>query len=220
MVLFFLFNLIILINFTFAQKYAAKMLYDDLKCKNVNLITFSYDKLEICDNNIILNKCNIFNQNANFSAQSFCGFNSLEYTKQKFKDDFIYMEIYDNDCRNKTGAIAIILNKCISFMNTTYIKITKDKNIFNSKTYSDINCKNYFQGGNNKEIAKNFQESLNIQLCSDDIYTKDGLFKNLTITDKKNEGTDVQNKANNEKNSLILTFSLMIIMIIAFANHY
>jgi hypothetical protein len=202
-------------------------MYDDLKCQNANLIIFSYEQLEICENNIDENNCIILNENANFSMLGLCGDNSLEYTKTKFKNDFIYTEIYDYDCLNKTGAVAIALNKCISYMNTVYIKITKDKNTLNSKTYSDIKCQNVIkddkQMNDDKQMKDDFQKSLNLQYCSDKIYTKDGLFKNPNIADninKKNDDTNIQNNTNNEKNTLILTFSLMIIMIIALANHY
>ena len=220
MFLFFLFNCVILINLSVSQKYAATFIYDDLKCQNTNLITYSYENLEICDNDIILNKCNVFNKLSNFSMQSFCGFNSLDYTKKKFNNDFIYTEIFDNDCNKKTGAIALILNKCISFLGQTYIKIIKNKNTFNTKSYSDFNCKNEVNNNN----TDNINQPIDLQKCLDKlkIYTKDGLLdnKNIENDNKKNNESNIENAANNEKHSMILTFSLMIVIIIGFVTNY
>ena len=94
---------------------------------------------EICNNDIITNKCNIIYKLDNFSTKAFCGFDSLDNTQSILNNDFIYMEIFDLNCDNKIGAISITLNNCISFMGQGYLKVTINNQIINSNLYLDNN---------------------------------------------------------------------------------
>jgi hypothetical protein len=214
---FFLLNLLIInLNYINANNFAATAFYGDNACKNINIVTYSYENLEICNNDIIDNKCNIINKLANFSTKGFCGSDSLENTKKSFNNDFIYMEIFDLNCTNKIGAISVTIDKCLSFMGQGYLKVIKNKKLINSKLYSDNICKNEIK----QENIKNNQP-IDLQKCSDkiNIYTKDGLLKNDDDNSKNDDDNskndddnnkNIENSSNNEKYSLILTLVLSI----------
>jgi len=212
----FLFNF----NFIIPINFSATVFYGDNQCNNVNIITYSYDTFEICNNDIITNKCNIIYKLDNFSTKAFCGFDSLDNTQSILNNDGIYMEIFDLNCDNKIGAISITLNNCISFMGQGYLKVTINNQIINSNLYLDNNCK-YKKILDNIKNNQNYQP-FDLQKCSDkiQIFTKNGLL-NL----KKNDDLDtdnitidddliniIENNANDEKYSLILTivFSIFV----------
>ena len=226
---FFLISILTFINFNYiqAEKFSATAFYGDNDCKNVNIVTYSYDNLEICDNDIVDNKCNVINKLSNFSTKGFCGDNSLVNTKNIFTNDFIYMETFDLNCTNKIGAISVTLDKCLSFMGQGYLKVIKNKKLIESKLYSDNNCKNELKIENNINT-----QPIDLQKCNYKIkiYTKDGL---LNLKNEKNEKNEKNsgssstnddnsgssstnddnsgsNSANNENKSLILTLVLSI----------
>ena len=93
--------------------------------------------------------------------------------------------------------------------------------------YNCTNCNKYFTNIieynnhiNNKD--KCFIEKKYICKCCNKIYTKYGLLdnKNIENDNKKNNESNIENAANNEKHSMILTFSLMIVIIIGFVTNY
>lgn len=210
---FFLISLLTFINlnYTQAEKFSATAFYGDNDCKNVNIVTYSYENLEICDNDIVDNKCNVINKLSNFSTKGFCGDNSLVNTKNIFTNDFIYMETFDLNCTNKIGAISVTVDKCLSFMGQGYLKVIKNKKLIESKLYSDNNCKNELKIENNVNT-----QPIDLQKCNDKIkiYTKDGLLnlknEKNNKTDDTNNDTNESNSANNENKSLILTLVLSI----------
>ena len=210
---FFLISLLTFINlnYTQAEKFSATAFYGDNDCKNVNIVTYSYENLEICDNDIVDNKCNVINKLSNFSTKGFCGDNSLVNTKNIFTNDFIYMETFDLNCTNKIGAISVTLDKCLSFMGQGYLKVIKNKKLIESKLYSDNNCKNELKIENDVNT-----QPIDLQKCNDKIkiYTKDGLLnlqnEKNNKTDDTNNDTNKSSSANNENKSLILTLVLSI----------
>jgi hypothetical protein len=210
---FFLISLLTFINlnYTQAEKFSATAFYGDNNCKNVNIVTYSYENLEICDNDIVDNKCNVINKLSNFSTKGFCGDKSLVNTKNIFTNDFIYMETFDLNCTNKIGAISVTVDKCLSFMGQGYLKVIKNKKLIESKLYSDNNCKNELKIENNVNT-----QPIDLQKCNDKIkiYTKDGLLnlknEKNNKTDDTNNDTNESSSANNENKSLILTLVLSI----------
>lgn len=209
---FFLISLLTFINFNYiiANKFSATAFYSDNECKNISIVTYSYDNLEICINDVVDNKCNVINKLSNFSTKAFCGDDTLKNTKNIFNNDFIYMETFDLNCTNKIGAISVTLDKCLSFMGQGYLKVTKNKKLIESKLYSDNNCKNEIKNENNLN-----NQPINLEKCNEKIkiYTKDGLLNlknDNNKTDDTNNDNSGSNNANNEKNSLILTLVLSI----------
>jgi hypothetical protein len=178
----FLFNLILLtyVNKINADKFVANAMYNSNICTDVNIVTYSYEKLTICDNKYTQNKCNVINKLANVSTKVFCGSDSLDNTKSIFNTDFIYMETYDLNCNNKIGAVSIALDKCLLIIGQGYLKFIKNKQSFESKLYSDNICKNEIKLENTIN-----NQTIDVNNCADKIkiYTKDGLLNLKTNTE-------------------------------------
>lgn len=195
-----LFNFILI----YANEFSSIEFYNDKICRDIDFIVYSYINLEICTNEIILDKCNYINK-FNESSKGICGTDSLKDTKKKFiKVDFIYSSIYDLNCNNKIGSIGISLDKCIKYMGTYYFKLTKQNNKFISNYYSDNKCSiNIIE----KNIDNQF---INLELCKDKnkIYTKDGIFQNKTKNDI------VENNATVNTISIITTILTLIVILI------
>jgi hypothetical protein len=124
--------------------FLGNIFYQNNDCKDINFIFYSYNeldnninKLDFCEN---INKT-LCNGMGTYSNKQFCSSNSLDDTIQKYKNDnFLYYEIYDNICENIIGAFSIKTNKCISFMDSYYIKIIKKNNIYNFNNYLEPDC--------------------------------------------------------------------------------
>jgi hypothetical protein len=194
-----LFNFI-LIN---ANEFSSIEFYNDKICSDIDFIVYSYINLEICTNNIILEKCNYINK-FNESSKGSCGTDSLKDTKKKIKTDFIYSSIYNLNCTDQIGSMSISLDKCIKYMGTYYFKIIKQNNDFISNYYSDDKC-------SIKIIENNIDNKfINLELCKDKnkIYTKNGILQNKTKND------NIENVTNKNSISLLIVVLTLIMILI------
>lgn len=199
-------------NFSYAnENFIANSFYQNNDCKDLNYIIYSYNNSDICKDSINNTICNEFSI---YSTKQYCGINSLANTKKNMKE-FIYLETFDDNCQNKIGAFSIILNKCISFMDITYIKITKYNNYFKSTNYLDPICTEKYTPEKLNEKGFDLTKCLN-QIK---IYTNNG---ELKITENNNI-EEIQNNLSNSKykiNKFILTclfstlFSILFLMFI------
>lgn len=212
---FFLLNLNIILNYVLSEQFVANLFYQDNTCEDLNFIMYSYTGFEVCE---VLDQdlCNGF---GTYSNKQYCDTDSLDYTKKIMnKNDFLYLEIYDETCNTKIGAVSYILNKCISFMDTVYIKITKSDNYFNSKSYLDPLCEEEYifnSESDTDETVSNNQNNVDLNKCLDKIkvYTKDGELKINLDNFKDNKNKKQKNNSNNLTINCLLLFSIILIII-------
>ncbi len=207
----FLLNLLIInLNYINANNFIANSFYQNNDCKDLNYIIYSYNELDICKNLLNDTICNKFSI---YSNKQYCGKNDLEDTKKNMKE-FLYLETFDDNCENIIGAFSIKLNKCISFMDLTYIKITKFNNYFRSTNYLDPICTEKYMPTNKNE--KGFD--LTKCLSKIKIYTNKGEITNSIINDNNINDDKIDNSAKNKYriNKFILTciFSTLLIFIL------
>jgi hypothetical protein len=197
-----------ILNYSYANKnFIANSFYQNNDCKDLNYIIYSYNDLDNCKDLLNDNICNNFSI---YSNKQYCGDDSLEDTKKKIKE-FLSLETYDNNCENKIGSFSIKLNKCISFMDITYIKITKSNNYYKSTNYLDPICTEKYTPEKLNEKGLDLTKCLN----KIKIYTNNG---ELKITENNNI-EEIQNNLSNSKykmNKFILTciFSILLIFIL------
>lgn len=201
-----------ILNYSYAnQNFIANSFYQNNDCKDLNYIIYSYNNLDNCKDLLNENICNNFSI---YSNKQYCGYDSLANTKKNMKE-FIFLETYDDNCKNKIGAFSIKLNKCISFMDITYIKITKSNNYYKSTNYLDPICTEKYIPNTKNEQGFDLTKCLN-QIK---IYTNNG---ELKITENNNI-QEIQNNLSNSKykiNKFILTclfstlFSILFLMFI------
>ncbi len=207
----FLLNLLIInLNYINANNFIANSFYQNNDCKDLNYIIYSYNNLDICKKPFNDTICNGFSL---YSNKQYCGTNDLEDTKKNMKE-FLYLETFDDNCKNIIGAFSIKLNKCISFMDLTYIKITKFNNYFRSTNYLDPICTEKYMPTNKNE--KGFD--LTKCLSKIKIYTNKGEITNSIINDNNINDDKIDNSAKNKYriNKFILTciFSTLLIFIL------
>ena len=215
--MYFIILLLNILNYSYANKnFIANSFYQNNDCEDLNYIIYSYNELDICKNLLNDTICNEFSI---YSNKQYCGKNDLEDTKKNMKE-FLYLETSDDNCENIIGAFSIKLNKCISFMDLTYIKITKSNNYFKSTNYLDPICSEKYIPTNKNE--KGFD--LNKCLSKIKIYTNKGEITN-SINSINNDNIDdnsindkIDNSAKNKYriNKFILTciFSTLLIFIL------
>lgn len=201
-------QLFILYNYKFVNsedKYVANYFYQNNDCKDLNFIMYSYENFEVCE---VFNDtlCNGFGTYSNTQS---CGISSLEDTKKKFKNnEFIYYDILDDKCKNKTSSISIIINKCISFMDSIYIKITKNNKIYETDSYLDPLCEE--KNTLNNENDLDYQSLFNLSICKNkiNIYNENGKLEN-NLEDNLNK-----NIKNNSNIKLTLKYQIIMSIII------
>lgn len=217
----YLFICVNLLNYVSSEKYVANYFYQNNDCKDLNFIMYTYENYEVCE---VLNNtlCNGF---GTYSNTQDCGENPLDTTNKEFKNKkFLYYDIYDLNCLNKINSIAIEVGKCISFMDTIYIKINKNSKFYNTENYLDPDCtENY----NYPDIAPESESIFNLSLCTDKIkfYNENGNINydidDLKDLNKNNNGNNANN-ANNliKKNNLnLFTYiSILILLLITSIN--
>lgn len=205
-----LFNNILFLN---AEKYSASYFYQDNTCKDLNFVFYSYGNLEVCE---VLDE-NICNGYGTYSNKLYCGENALENTKKEMlNNNYVYFELYDTNCTKQIGAYSIKLNKCISFMDMLYIKITEKGNTFNSTSYLDPECKDVYIP---KETDSKENEKLDVNNnnCLDKIkvFTKDGEIKlptDLPVKDKETKETE--NNSMKYRHDMVGIFIIIVLLII------
>ncbi len=203
--------LLSILNYSYAnQNFVANSFYQNNDCKDLNYIIYSYNNLDICPNISNDTICNGFSI---YSNKQYCGENSLQDTKNNITE-FLYLETYDDNCENKIGAFSIKLNKCIIFMDITYIKITKSNNYFKLTNYLDPICTEKYIPDNKNEIGFDLTKCLN----KIKIYTNKGEIKINNINEINNNIKKIDNSTKNTYriNKFILTciFSTLLIFIL------
>ena len=214
--MYFIILLLNILKYSYANKnFIANSFYQNNDCKDLNYIIYSYNNLDICKKPFNDTICNGFSL---YSNKQYCGTNDFEDTKKNMKE-FLYLKTFDDNCENIIGAFSIKLNKCISFMDLTYIKITKFNNYFRSTNYLDPICTEKYMPTNKNE--KGFD--LTKCLSKIKIYTNKGEITNSITNSINNINNDNNNdKLNNSAknkyriNKFILTciFSTLLIFIL------
>jgi hypothetical protein len=208
----YVFILLNLLNIVDSEKYVANYFYQNNDCKDLNFIMYTYENYEVCE---VLNNT-LCNGYGTYSNTQDCGDNSLENTGKVFKNkEYLYYDIYDSNCINKINSIAIQVGKCISFMDTIYIKINKNAKFYNTANFLDPDCTEEY---NYPDITPESNSIFNLSLCTDKIkfYNENGNI-DYDINDLKNLNENNNNKNNTKKNNIHL-FTYIIILVLLLSN--